>query len=225
MGRVLFVLLILLGMGGTAFADVERSDPHEFVTAFIRNIGEAEDLRAQAEKDMAAAGGDRSAAVLSSSTRFATALRAQADVMNSFHLPPPMGGAPQKFATLLQQKADAFETFIAMAEALAGTPRAGVFYEKLGDRSPDLRAMIDAADETLMRATPLVFGTLVSTTPDAEGYVSRLTITKAQRASLIHDLEAAFGEKLEATNQNYIVAAASMLRGHLRTPFKCSDEP
>lgn len=225
MSRMVLVLLILLGMGGSAVADVNKSDPHEFVTAFIRNIGEAESLRDQAAKDMAAVSGDKSAAILSSSTRFAVALRAQADVMNSFHLPPPMGGAPQKFATLLQQKAEFFENYVTVAEALAGTPRPGVLYDALGDKSPDLRAMIDAADETLMRATPLVFATLVSTTPDSQGYVSRLTITKAQRASLIHDLEAAFGEKLQAKNQNHIVAAAAMLRGHLQTPYKCSDEP
>ncbi len=225
MGRVLLVLLIVQGVCGSAFAAVDGADPHAFVAAFIHNIGEAEDLRAQAERDMAAAGDDKGAAILSSSSRFATALRAQADVMNSFHLPPPMGGAPQKFATLLHQKAGLFETYVAVAEALTGTPKPGVVYEKLGGRSPDLRMMIDTADETLMRATPLVFATLVSTTPDSEGYVSRLTITKAQRASLIHDLEAAFGEKLEAKNQNYIVSAASMLRGHLHQPYKCSDEP
>lgn len=224
MGRILLALLILLGMGGRAFA-VESSDPHAFVTAFIRNIGETEGLRAQAEKDLAAAGADKGSAVLSSSTKFAVALRAQADVLNSFHLPPPTGSAPQMFATLLQQKAGLFESYIAMAEALAGTPRPGVFYEKLGDQPPDLRAMIDAADETLMRATPLVFGTLISTTPDSEGYVNRLNITKAQRAALIHDLERAFGEKLAAKNRNYIVSAASILRDHLHQPLKCSDEP
>ncbi|MHB1208032.1 MAG: hypothetical protein ACYCZX_20885 [Rhodospirillaceae bacterium] len=212
-------------MGGSAYAAPSMSNPHEFVTVFIRNIGEAEDLRAQAEKDLAAAGVDKEAAILASSTRFAAALRAQAESLNSFHLPPPMEGAPQKFAILLHQKAGLFETYIAVAEALKGTPNAGAFYEKLGDKSPDLRGMIEVADETLMKATPLVFGTLVSMTPDAEGYVSRLNITRAERASLIHDLDAAFGEKLEAKNQNYIVSAAAMLRGHLRQPFKCSDEP
>lgn len=225
MGRILLVLLILLGAGGQARAAGESADPHAFVAAFIHNIGEAENLRAQAEKDLAAAGKDREAAVISSSNRFAVALRAQADVMNSFHLPPPMGGAPQKFATLLHQKAGLYETYVAVAEALNGTPRAGAIYEKLDGKSPDLRGMIDAADETLMKATPLVFATLVSTTPDAQGYVSRLTITKAQRATLIRDLDTAFGEKLAAKNKNYIVSAASMLKAHLHQSYKCSDEP
>ena len=225
MGRILFVLLLLQGMGGSAFAAAESSDPHEFVTVFIHHIGEAEGLRAQAEKDLAAAGRDKGAAILSSSTRFAVALRVQAESLNSFHLPPPMGGAPQKFATLLHQKAGLYETYVAVAEALTGTPKPGLLYEKLGDKSPDLRGMIEDADETMLKAMPLVFATLVSTTPDSEGYVSRLTITKAQRASLIHDLDAAFGKKLEAKNQNYIVSAAAMLRGHLHQPYKCSDEP
>ena len=225
MGRILCVLLLLQAVGGSAFAAVERSTPHEFVTVFIHNIGEAEALRAQAEKDLAAAGKDKEAAVLSSSARFAASLRVQAEALNSFHLPPPMDGAPQKFAMLLHQKAELFETYVAVSEALTGTPNRGGFYEKLGDKSPDLRGMIDVADETLMKAMPLVFGTLVDMTPDSEGYVSRLNITRAERASLIHDLDAAFGEKLEAKNQNYIVSAAAILRGHLRQPFKCSDEP
>ena len=225
MGRFLVALLLMQGLSGAAFASAREEDPHAFVAAFIHHIGEAEDLRAQAEKDLAAAGADKGPAMLSSSTRFAAALHAQADSMNSFHLPPPMGGAPQKFATLLHQKAEFFETYVAVAEALSATPKPGVLYDKLGDRSPDLRGMIDAADETLMKATPLVFATLVSTTPDAQGYVTRLTITKAQRASLIHDLDTAFGKKLEGKNQNYIVSAAAMLRGHLHQPYKCSDEP
>lgn len=225
MGRVLLILLILQGVSGHAFAGVESADPHAFVTAFIRNIGETEDLRARAERELAVAGDNKEAAILSSSTRFAVALRAQADVMNSFHLPPPTGGAPQKFATLLHQKAGLFETYVAVAEALTGNPRAGVVYEKLAGQSPDLRAMIDIADQTLMKATPLVFGTLISTTPDSEGYVSRLNITKAQRATLIRDLDAAFGDKLKAKNQNHIVSAAAMLRDHLHQPLKCSDEP
>ena len=192
MGRILFVLLILLGWSGHAFA---------------------------------AAGKDWGPTMLSTSTRFATALRAQAEVMNTFHLPPPTGGAPQKFATLLQQKAALFETYVAMADALSGTPRMDVFYEKLAGQPLDLRAMIENADETLMKATPIVFGTLVSANPDSEGYVSRLNITTAQRAQLVHDLDVAFGEKLKAKNQNRIVLAAAMLKDHLSLPLKCSDEP
>ncbi len=225
MGRIVFVLLLVQALGGSAFAAPEKSNSHEFVTVFIRHIGEAESLRAQAEKDLAAAGKDKGTAILTSSTRLAAALHAQADSLDSFHLPPPMDGAPQKFAVLLHQKAGLYETYVAVAEALNGTPNPGTLYKELGDKSPDLRGMMEDADETLMKATPLVFATLVSTTPDSEGYVSRLTITRAQRASLIHDLDAAFGEKLVAKNQNHIVSAAAMLRGHLNRPFKCSDEP
>ncbi|MBX7200311.1 MAG: hypothetical protein K1X51_13165 [Rhodospirillaceae bacterium] len=225
MSRIVLVLLILLGVNRAAVADVETTDPQAFVAAFIHHIGEAESLRVQAQKDVAAAGDDKGAAIISSSAKLATALRGHANQLNSFQLPPPMGGAPQKFATLLQQKAELFETYVAVLEALAGTPRAGVIYEKLAGKSPDLRGMIENADETLMKATPLVFATLINTTPDAQGYVNRLTITKAQRETLIHELDTAFGDKLEAKSQNYIVAAAQVLKADLHRPFKCSDEP
>jgi hypothetical protein len=90
-----------------------------------------------------------------------------------------------------------------------------------------LRATLDETDETLFKATPLVFATLISETPDGHRrHVNPLVVPKAARTMLIQDLEGEFGDLLQAKNQNYGVEAASVLLGYLQNnSFKSSDEP
>jgi hypothetical protein len=90
---------------------------------------------------------------------------------------------------------------------------------------PKIRAELEFIDQSLFEATPLVFATLIDMKEDSKGHASHLIITKEQRAALIAKLTDSFGAKLDQKNQNYIVSAASVLRGYLNKDFKCSDEP
>ena len=112
-----------------------------------------------------------------------------------------------------------------LADKMMSGPQPGVDYGKLAATAPKLRAMLEDTDETLFKATPLVFATLISEIPDAKRHANRLVISKAVRIKLIHDLELEFGDLLQSKNQNYIVAAASVLLGYLQdNGFKCADE-
>jgi hypothetical protein len=78
----------------------------------------------------------------------------------------------------------------------------------------------------LFEATPLIFATLIDEKPDRNGKVSRLIITRAQRDGLVRSLQLSFGKKLEQSDQNYIVSAASVLRDYLsKKGYRCSDDP
>jgi hypothetical protein len=77
----------------------------------------------------------------------------------------------------------------------------------------------------LFKATPLIFAALIRNTPDKNGHMSRLVITTSERDRLLQNLKSSFGDKLDADNQNYVVSAASVLKGYLEKDYKCADEP
>jgi len=60
---------------------------------------------------------------------------------------------------------------------------------------------------------------------DSKNHVTHLIITKAQRSDLLHQLNTAFGQKLDEENQNYIVSSATILRRFLSDKWKSADKP
>jgi hypothetical protein len=77
----------------------------------------------------------------------------------------------------------------------------------------------------LFQAAPVIFATLIDPKEDSKHHTSHLVVTRAERKKLIDDLDSDFGVKLKQKNQNYVVGAASVLKGYLLKDFKCSDEP
>jgi hypothetical protein len=75
-----------------------------------------------------------------------------------------------------------------------------------------------------LKNTPLVFAALISPTPDKEGHMSRLIITREERDHLIGSLNSYFGDKLHEDNQNYIVSSAKLLIVFFNKGYKCTDE-
>jgi hypothetical protein len=54
--------------------------------------------------------------------------------------------------------------------------------------------------------------------------MSKLIITNAERKKLIADIDSTFGAKLDQKDQNYIVGAASVLKGYLLKNYTPSDQ-
>jgi hypothetical protein len=226
LARASIILLMVMTAPLRGSAENVQTDPLVFVQQYIRDIGAAEHLRAQAAKEVAEAGADPWAAVIHSSTRLSFELRSEARQLNEMRLQAPTENFPAQFAQMLDQKAKLHEAMVDIAEKMMSGPQPGVDYGKLAATAPKLRAMLDETDETLFEATPLVFATLISQTPDGHGHANRLVVSKAARTMLIQDLEGEFGELLQAKNQNYGVEAASVLLGYLQNNgFKSSDEP
>jgi hypothetical protein len=67
---------------------------------------------------------------------------------------------------------------------------------------------------------------LIADKPDNEGHMSRLRITRAERDELLRSLQIDFDGKMDQTDTDYIVGAATVLRNYLiKKGYKCSDEP
>ena len=160
--RVSMILLTVLAAPLRGSAENVQTDPFLFVQQYIRDIGATERLRAQAAKELAAAGANPLAVAIHSGTRMSFELRSEALELSKMRLLPPTENVPAQFAQLLEQKAELDEAMVDIAEKMMSGPQPGVDYGKLAARAPKLRAIEDETDETLFKATPLVFATLIS---------------------------------------------------------------
>ena len=118
-----------------------------------------------------------------------------------------------------------WQKIIDSSKAVVAGPKPGIDYDKLAADVPQVRAQLEFIDKSLFEAAPLVFSTLINEKPDSKNHTSHLTITKAERSKLIHDIKADFGTKLDQKNPNFTVGAAGVLRDCLLKDYKSSDDP
>src|SRR5712691_632138 len=131
-----------------------------------------------------------------------------------------MRGIRSKFYNM---KIEFHQRLIAISTLLLSRPQPGVDYGALAAEAPKTTASLEYIDRSLFEATPLIFATLIDQTPDKNGKVSHLIITRAERQHLLVALSLHFGQKMDLENQSYIVSSASVLKSYL-LQYKCSDE-
>jgi len=197
-----------------------------FVSEYVREIGINEELRELAFKEVTEPGADKNAAMIRSGTRIVLELNSQVAMLKGMSLNPPFDKLPETIADFYEQKIDAYNRMTAMATAFVQGPKPGVDYGALAAEAPKLTAMIEYLDRSIFQATPLIFATLIADKPDSKGHMSRLRITRAERDELARSLQISFGNKMEQTDQNWIVSSATVLRDYLiKKGYKCSDDP
>jgi hypothetical protein len=89
---------------------------------------------------------------------------------------------------------------------------------------PEITATFEYIDESIFQMMVLVFALLIDEKPDSEGHMSHLSITKAQRQTLIDNINYLFGESLDKQNKNWTVSSAALLKSYLLKDYKCIDE-
>jgi hypothetical protein len=202
-----------------------NSQPYEFVSDFIHTLGALEKIRAEAEADMKS-GENSFEGCIRSTEAFQLELNGDIASLNGIHLTEKMSGVPNQFAQFFSYKRDLYRKLQDNCSAMLSGPKPGVDYGALATNTPKITAQMEYLDESLFKGSPLVFATLVSDKPDAQGHMSHLSISKEQRDSLARTIKLEFGKKLDAENQNYLVSAASTIYFYLaKKGFKGSDEP
>lgn len=201
--------------------------PHlAFVTEYIRELAAIEDIRASGEKELKEGTKDGvfSTAVYTS-TLMQLELRSDIKMLKSMHLKAPFDFLIPDIIVFYEKKIELHQKLIDIGSAFLAGPKPGVDYGKFAAEMPKIRATLDDIDHSLFQAAPVIFATLIDPKPDSKNHASHLIVTKAERKKLIEDLDLDFGTKLDQKDQNYIVGAASVLKGYLLKDFKCSDEP
>jgi hypothetical protein len=224
-----FVLsLAVLATVPLAFgADKAPETPHlAFVTEYIRQLAEIEDVRAAGEQELKQGSKDDVFSIaIHNSTAIQLELRSQVRMLRGMRLDPPFETLISDMTKFYEDKIDGHQTLIDISSNFIGGPKPGVDYDKLAAEMPKVRAALEYLDRSIFQATPLVFATLIDQKPDSQNHVSHLIITKAERTRLLESLTTRFGSKLDQKGQNYIVSAASVLKAYLLKDFKSSDEP
>jgi hypothetical protein len=205
--------------------------PHlAFVTEYIRELSAYEELRVKGEQENEEAkeASDTPAiftSAIHADTLFQLELGSEIAQLKSMRLNDPFDFLIPSMTDFYGQKIKLWQRMSDISAAFIGGPKPGVDYDQFAVEMPKIRANLDFIDQALFEATPSIFATLIDTKADSQGHASHLTITKAERETLINKLDTAFGSKMDQESQNYGVSAASVLKAYLLKNFKSSDEP
>lgn len=206
-------------------AHTQENQRLAFVTEYIRELGTIEEVRASGQKELAGEPNPIAAAIRGS-TRMILELRSHVAILKNFNL-GDTNSSQELVGNIIQiddAKIGQWQRMGEIAKALMAGPDPGIDYGKLSGEMPEINAQLEFLDKTLFDATPLVFAVLISPTPDKDGHMSRLIITKNERAGLIDSLNTFFGDKLHEENQNYIVSSAQLLVAYFNKGYRCTDE-
>jgi hypothetical protein len=235
MKRAIYLTLVVVGMFAATepFAETSKAPAKEtshlvFVTEYIRELAANENARAPAEQELSTdtTPNEKLSSAIHSNTRIQLVLQSQIAMLKPMHLEPSFEELTQNIIEFDQRKIDVHQKMIDISSALLVGPKPEIDYNKMVTDMPKLRAFLDDIDQMLFQAaTPMVFATLIDNKPDSQNHLSRLVITRAERAKLVRDLTISFGAKLDQKNQNYIVSSASLLKAFLLKDYKCSDDP
>jgi hypothetical protein len=202
--------------------------PHlRFVTEYVRELAEVQEIRDDFERDTDPAKNPNVLSVSSYSfTRMTLELKSQVRILGAMRLNNPYDFLIPSITALYEKKIRIFQRLLDDDREMLEGPKSGVDYSKVVSETPELRAKLDDTDHTLWEATPAVFMTLIDPKPDSQNHVSHLVITCAERSQLIDQINASFGDKLSEHNRPYGVGIALILRDALLNKgHKCSDEP
>ena len=205
------------------YADSKLTPPIEFVNSFVNQIADLEQIREKAEKELGS--GNPFANCIRTSTSFQLALNAQIAALSDMHL----GGQYNDLvSSLVDIDRDYLESYTRMSELCASvlsgdTSKANQAAAEL----PKITATLDYLGQTIFKASPLIFSTLIDINhPDNQNHVNRLIITTEERTKLLNEMDRLFGNKLNSKDQNYAIGTISVIEGYLaKKGYKASDEP
>lgn len=196
-----------------------------FVSEFTRELIALENIRATGERELKEKGSNPIAGGIRNSTRVQLELGSSIVMLQGIHLEPPVDDVRQSLVTLYKRKIAYHQELIDIASQFMAGQKPGVDYGQLAAEIPKITASLDYLDETLFKAAPVVFASLIDMRADHLGHASHLVITRAERNELIRNIKSSFGAKLNAKDQNYIVSSAWVLLSGLQKTFKSSDDP
>lgn len=220
-----FAVALLLAV--PAYADPAGQPEIQFVSDYIRALSDIEGIRANAESDLKTA---KNPQEQFSSCVHTTELQmhAMADAANlaaTYKLTGDSKETPALLVKYYATKGEMFNSLGGMCATMLQGPKPGVDYGKVAVGMPKLRADMEYIDKNLLLMSVMVFNALISPTPDKQGHMSRLMVTRKERDQLVHQINTGF-KKLDAKNSNYTVSSAAILRDYLaRKGYKCADDP
>jgi hypothetical protein len=197
------------------------------VKEYVRELIEDEDLKATSLKELSEAktSNEQFSTDIYFSKSVQLELRSQIAMLKSMHLSDPYDTLIPDLIRLYQRQIELHQKLIDIGSKFLAGPKAGVDYQALAPKVPEIRAELDAVGKTEFEAAALVFMTLIDPKPDSQDHVSHLLITKAEKADLQDQLNILLKDEPDKGDHDYYISAAMVLRGGLQKGHKCADEP
>lgn len=225
----LLAAVVYLAFAGSAVAGEPQSPDTShlaFVEEYIRELSAMENLRASAETDLQEKDSNPLTTMIYYAARNQQELRASIGILKEARIGPPVDFVVGDISDSYRQKIAIYDQLTTITKTMMSGPKPGVDYGAAVARVPQLRAMLDDIDDSLIKISAAVFASLLDRRPDKEGHVSHLIITRQERRRLIDELQIAIGPKMNQKHQSAFVSSADVLDTYLRKKgYKCADEP
>ncbi len=231
--RALTTLLLLAaiaaGQTRPAHAPTPKPEtPHlRFVKEYVRELIEDENLKATGLKELSEAKtpNEQFSTGIYVSKSIQLELGSQVAMLKSMRLNDPFDTLIPNLIGFYQRQTELHQELIDINVKFLAGPKAGVDYQALAAKVPEIRAELDAVGKAAFEAAALVFMTLIDPKPDSQDHVSHLLITKAEKADLQDQLNIILKDEPDKGDHDYYISAAMVLRGGLQKRHKCADEP
>jgi hypothetical protein len=226
-GGKIFASIALLQLWANSSL-AESISPLQFVAALVEDLGSIEDIRTkgvegvQKNRDSVAA---FSTECIRTSTSLQLELNAQVQQFGSMQLAEPYVQLPSNVATLWQERLQLELQTLRLCKSFLAGERSDKDLQVAAGEIAEIGAKSDYIDQTFFKAImPMAMMALVSDSPDSEGHMSKLVVTRKEIVGLANNIDTIFGDKLAAKNPNYLVASVVALRRWLESGYKASDE-
>lgn len=231
--RALATLLLLAdiaaGQTKSAHAPTPKPEtPHlRFVKEYVRELIEDESLKANGEKELSEAKtlNEQFSTGIYFSKSVQLELRSQVAMIKTMRLNDPFDTLIPTLISSYQRQIELHQELIDISGKFLAGPKAGVDYQALAAKVPEIRAELDAVGKATFEAAAMVFMTLIDPKPDSQDHVSHLLITKAEKADLQDQLNIILKDEPDKGDHDYYISAAMVLRGGLQKGHRCADEP
>jgi hypothetical protein len=228
---VLMLLLASIAAAQTkpAHAPIPKPEtPHlRFVKEYVRELIEDENLKATGLKELSEAKtpNEQFSTGIYFSKSVQLELRSQIATLKSMRLNDPFDTLIPSLIGSCQRQIELHQELIDISGKFLAGPKAGVDYQALEAKVPEVRAKLDYVQKSVFEAAAMVFMTLIDLKPDSLDHVSHLLITKAEKADLQDQLSVILKDEPDKGDHDYYISAAMVLRGGLQKGHKCADEP
>jgi hypothetical protein len=225
------LLLTAIAVGQTKPANTRTHKPETphliFVKEYVRQLIDDESLKTAGEKELSEAKtlNEQFSTGIYFSKSMQLELRSQIAMLKSMSLNDPFDTLIPSLVRFYQRQIELYQSLIDIETKFLAGPKAGVDYQALGAKMPEIRAELDDARKGVFTVAAFVFMSLIDMKADSQGHVSHLLITKAERADLEDQLNVMLKDEPDKGDHDYYISAAMVLRGAFQKGHKCADEP
>jgi len=221
--KVQVVALVLALLAGASAAQAQETPKLQFVQSYIRALGELEEVRALSERELKDANSNQMANCVRHTESMVLVLGGHASAFQKMKLGEPHSEIPPLISQQFAMQRSLYGQLHDICVTLSAGPKPGVDYSKLAATAPDITAKLRYAEKNLEPMTGLVFTTLIDMRTDAQGQVTHLVLTKAERQDVTAQIDRALGSSLSQVDANAVVSAALLLRELLQTRLSADD--